>query len=118
MGLSQKQLLTHTDCHVIAVNPKYQGKGIGTRLTQWGVDVAEQLNVPVYLEATDKSVGVYRRLGFRVLERAVRIKAELMDAEQDADAPLMARMPPCAGDVSFEDWVRQGRPALGAKVAQ
>lgn len=117
-GVSQvSSLLMCADCHVIAVNPKYQGKGIGTMLTKWGVDVAEQLNVPVYLEATDKSVGVYRRLGFRLLEKTVRIKAELMDTEKDAEAPLMAKMPWCAGDLSFEDWVKQGRPPLGGKIA-
>lgn len=117
-GPRMKYLLTCTDCHVIAVNPKYQGKGIGTMLTRWGVNIAEQLHVPVYLEATDKSVGVYCRLGFRVLEKTVRIKAELMDAEKDSNAPLMARMPSCADGIAFEDWVKQGRPALGGKIAQ
>lgn len=100
------------DCHVIAVDPKYQGRGIGTMLTRWGVDIAEQLQVPVYLEATDKSVSVYRRLGFQLLERSVRIKAEVMDAQEDAHAPLMAKMPTSAGDMIFEDWVKQGRPAF------
>ncbi|ETN46349.1 uncharacterized protein HMPREF1541_00533 [Cyphellophora europaea CBS 101466] len=102
----------HVYCHVIAVDPKYQRRGIGAMLTKWGVDVAEQLQVPAYLEATDESVSVYRKQGFGVLSKGVRIKAELMDAEHDADAPIMARMPSSAGDLKFEDWVQQGRPPL------
>jgi hypothetical protein len=82
-------------------------------LTRWGVDVAEQLQVPVYLEATDKSVGVYRRMGFEVLRQTVRIKADVMGAEEDADAPLMAKMPTAAGGLTFEGWVKRGRPRIG-----
>jgi hypothetical protein len=82
-------------------------------LTQWGVDVSEQLQVPLYLEATDRSASVYRRLGFQLLDKTVRIKAEVMGTDRDADAPLMARMPSSAGELTFEDWAKEGRPALG-----
>ena len=82
-------------------------------LTQWGVDVAEQLQVPMYLEASgEQSVAVYRKVGFQVLERTLHISAEMMGTEEGANAPLMARMPSSAGDLAFEEWVKQGRPEL------
>jgi GNAT superfamily N-acetyltransferase len=107
-------LIDAPDCHIVAVDPKHQGKGIGTLLTKWGVDVAEQLQVPMYLEASgDHSVHVYKKVGFRVLDKTIRLKAEMMGTEEDANAPLMARMPSSAGDLAFEEWVKQGRPNLG-----
>ncbi|RDW71800.1 amidase signature (AS) enzyme-5 [Coleophoma crateriformis] len=52
----------------VGVEPKHQGKGIGTLLTKWGLQKAQSENVPVYLESTIAASNVYRRLGFVVLD--------------------------------------------------
>ncbi|KAH8201422.1 hypothetical protein TruAng_004422 [Truncatella angustata] len=48
----------------IAVNQEYQGRGIGTILTQWGLEQAELGGKDVYLVASAEGANLYRRLGF------------------------------------------------------
>ncbi|ETS84154.1 hypothetical protein PFICI_02179 [Pestalotiopsis fici W106-1] len=48
----------------IAVDPTYQGKGIGTLLTKWGMDQAEKDGRDVYLLASEAGASLYRKLGF------------------------------------------------------
>jgi GNAT superfamily N-acetyltransferase len=50
---------------IIAVDPKYQRCGIGTRLLQWGLEQAERERVPVALEASEKGFGLYKKMGFK-----------------------------------------------------
>jgi hypothetical protein len=81
-------------------------------LTQWGVEVAEQLQVPLYLEATDKSVGLYKKFGFNLLDSGVHLKAEVMESDNDVEAPVMVRMPSSAAGISLESWTQQQRADL------
>lgn len=48
----------------IAVDPSYQGKGIGTLLTRWGMEEAEKDGRDVYLLASEAGALLYRKLGF------------------------------------------------------
>jgi len=48
----------------LGVHPDYLGKGIASRLVNWGVELEETAGLPAYLESTPMAVGLYRKLGF------------------------------------------------------
>ncbi|PMD48374.1 amidase signature enzyme [Hyaloscypha variabilis F] len=53
----------------VATHPRFQGRGAGTLLTEWGLERARQEgNIPVYLESTIAASSLYRRLGFVALD--------------------------------------------------
>lgn len=79
-------------------------------LTKWGVDVAEQLQVPIYLEAAaGNAVRMYERQGFYCLKPGVMLGAELMEEKEDIEAPIMVRLPTSAAGQSIEEWVAKAR---------
>jgi predicted N-acetyltransferase YhbS len=92
------------DCHTVAVHPDYQGQGVGGQLMKWGMDVAEQLNLPIYLESTVEGVPLYKRLGFKTLSDSIVFKPEITRVEREVKAPLMVKMPKAAGNTTFEEW--------------
>lgn len=96
------------DCHTVAVHPDYQGKGVGKKLVQWGVDVSEELGVPIYLESTREGVPLYERMGFQKLKEGVTFTPEVTALEEDIEAPLMTRMPASAGEMAFGEWASGG----------
>jgi ribosomal protein S18 acetylase RimI-like enzyme len=52
----------------VGVDPARQGEGIGRALIQFGLDRAAAAGLPAYLEtATERNVGFYQSLGFRVV---------------------------------------------------
>ena len=54
------------DLEIIATLPEYQGKGAAGQLMRWGVQRADELGVPCYLEANTLGRPIYERFGFRV----------------------------------------------------
>jgi GNAT superfamily N-acetyltransferase len=58
---------TSTDLDYLAVHPKNQGKGIATALVRSGIQEAEKLGLDIFVTAFRPAVGVYTRLGFRIL---------------------------------------------------
>ncbi|KAF2651215.1 hypothetical protein K491DRAFT_696617 [Lophiostoma macrostomum CBS 122681] len=46
--------------------PEYQGKGVGSRLIQWAIDIADAQDpvTPLYLESADQARAVYMHMGF------------------------------------------------------
>ncbi|OKO99363.1 GNAT family N-acetyltransferase [Xenorhabdus eapokensis] len=51
----------------VAVDPDYQGKGLGRAVIEPGLERAEREGFPVFLETSDdKNVRIYERLGFEV----------------------------------------------------
>lgn len=50
------------------VDPSYQGHRIGSRLLQHGLELVDRDGLECYLEASPEGAGVYRRLGFEVVE--------------------------------------------------
>ena len=51
------------------VRPEYQRKGLGSRLVQWGIEKADELGLPGYVEGTDKGTGLYLKFGFEEVAR-------------------------------------------------
>lgn len=60
---------------LIAVDPAYRGRGVGTRLLEHCLQHFDQDGLPAYLESTNRSnLSLYRRFGFRDLAE-VRVGA-------------------------------------------
>ncbi len=61
------------DIHIreIVIDPKFQGKGLGTSLLREIIEDAEARQVPVRLgtQQANRAVNLYRKLGFREFER-------------------------------------------------
>ena len=93
------------DLQTVAVHPDHQRRGIGKLLMDWGMDVAERMNVPVYLEATYEGAPLYKKCGFETLPEGIPLKAELTGLKEDVVAPLMVKMP--NGGVSFVEWSKR-----------
>lgn len=48
----------------LSVDPNWQRKGIGRMLLQWGLERAQEENVPVGLDSTEVGEILYRKVGF------------------------------------------------------
>lgn len=75
------------------MHPQYQRRGLGALLTKPGLDIAEQLEAPVYLEATDRAVKLYQNLGFKRLERGVTLGPEIVGSGTWLEVPIMVKIP-------------------------
>jgi ribosomal protein S18 acetylase RimI-like enzyme len=51
--------------HVIAVHPDHQRKGVGEKLIRWGMDVAKQCMLPIYIESSKEARRLYEKVGCR-----------------------------------------------------
>jgi GNAT superfamily N-acetyltransferase len=67
------------------IDPKAQGKGVGSALLAWGLDQADAANppLPVVLESSVVGIPIYKRKGFQVVDTIV-----LKDV---AECPFMVR---------------------------
>lgn len=102
-----------SDCHVIGIDPRHQGRKAGALLVQWGLDLGERAGLPVYFESSPSTVGLYKKMGFELLDEKITHKAEVLGTEQDIEVPLMVKMPSLAGGMSFAEWKSKGYPELG-----
>ncbi|KLJ11962.1 hypothetical protein EMPG_12887 [Blastomyces silverae] len=100
----------HVYCALLAVHPEHQKRGIGKLLMDWGLDIGEKLQLPVYLESTKAGVPLYTKLGFERLSQGALLKAEVTHFASDVKAPLMAKMPSAARGMMFEEWAQKGYP--------
>ncbi|RYP14775.1 hypothetical protein DL765_006152 [Monosporascus sp. GIB2] len=97
----------------MAVHPDHRRRGAGRLLAQWGIDIAEQLKLPIYLEATFEGVPLYDSVGFkRVSHEKVVLPEGVTGYPGDVEVPLMIKMPSVAKDVDFETWSKRGYPEM------
>ena len=55
----------------LTVDPPFQGKGVGEKLTRAGLERVDRDGLPCYLEThLDRNVGYYQRFGFKVAKAA------------------------------------------------
>lgn len=73
-------------CWVI---PEYRRRGVGTRLLRWGLEIADQLGLETFLEATEIGRPLYAKNGFTVLNEInwrptlPELTDELLKLQQD-----------------------------------
>jgi hypothetical protein len=91
----------------MGVDPKHQGRRAGAALLQWGHEMSERLQLPVYFESSPSTVRMYEKAGCERLEESIVHKAEVTGTESDIEVPLMVMMP--AG-MSFKEWLKKGDP--------
>ncbi|KAF2112305.1 hypothetical protein BDV96DRAFT_649106 [Lophiotrema nucula] len=55
--------------HILATDPKHQGRGAGSLLLQWGTQRADKAQLPSYLESTEAGRRTYLKAGFKQVKR-------------------------------------------------
>ena len=86
-------------CHVVAVHPDFQCRGIGKLLVEYGMKIASQANLPIYVESSRDAIRLYEKLGFRWLkERPVHKSFDLCPRNTNGDQgdheiPLLVWIP-------------------------
>ena len=54
---------------LVAVDPAHRGRGLGTDLMRYSLDICDQDGLPTYLESTNRAnLSLYRRFGFELLD--------------------------------------------------
>ncbi|KAI2486703.1 Acetyltransferase [Pyrenophora tritici-repentis] len=74
-------------CHVMAVHPDFQKRGIGELMFKFGTAIAQQAKLPLYIESSADGRRLYEKMGCNKLE----VKESLVDDGQEA--PLFVWMP-------------------------
>jgi ribosomal protein S18 acetylase RimI-like enzyme len=86
-------------CHVVAVHPDSQRKGVGELLVEYGKKIALQANLPIYVESSRDAIRLYEKSGFRWLEeRPVHKSRDLWPGQtngnqEDHEIPLLVWLP-------------------------
>lgn len=86
-------------CHVMAVHPEYQRRGIGELIFKFGTSIAEQTALPVYVESSKEGVKLYEKVGCRRLKETLKLPSEETPSgaadgtKEDQDHPLFVWLP-------------------------
>ena len=86
-------------CHVVAVHPDSQRRGIGELLVEYGKKIALQANLPIYVESSRDAIRLYEKSGFRWLKkRPVHRSNDLWPEktngdQEDQEVPLLVWIP-------------------------
>lgn len=86
-------------CHVMAVHPDYQRRGIGELLFKYEMDICRQTGLPMYIESSKEGIKLYEKMGSRRLEEKLVHKSEDITPEktngarEDQELPLFVWLP-------------------------
>ena len=86
-------------CHVMAVHPDYQRRGIGELLFKYEMDVCRQTGLPMYIESSKQGIKLYEKMGSRRLKEKLVHKPEditpekTSGAREDQELPLYVWLP-------------------------
>ena len=53
------------DLDLLGVHPAYQGKGLASKILQWGISRADERRVEIFLSASPQGKPLYEKHGFR-----------------------------------------------------
>ena len=90
---SQREILgarAHILLHILATEPQYHRRGVGAWQLKWGLDQADILGIPAYLEATEAGRPLYERWGFEAI-RPVGVDPKWYGGKTDCDPLIMLR---------------------------
>lgn len=79
--------LTSADLHRLVVDPSYQRQGIGQKLLNWGIEIADKENIVAYLNCRPAGYKLYERNGWKVVSS---IEVEIPD--EDLKVPPVLAM--------------------------
>lgn len=82
----------HVYLSVLAIYPQHQRRGIGNAAMKWGLDKADELGLPAYLEASQAGKGLYERCGFEVV-KVFPFDARKFGNERSMEHYCMIRQP-------------------------
>jgi GNAT superfamily N-acetyltransferase len=84
-------------CHVIAVSPKYQRRGVGQLLMEYGVNIAQKTELPIYIESSLVGMRLYEKMGCQRIKAPSVLKREKSHESgtslKDSDVALFVWFP-------------------------
>jgi len=57
--------------HMLVVDPEYQRRGVGDMLVKWGIEKADKVQLPSFLEASEVGKGLYLKNGFEAVNEEI-----------------------------------------------
>ncbi|GAA5821591.1 hypothetical protein JCM11251_000924 [Rhodosporidiobolus azoricus] len=100
----------HLGLSLIVVDPSEQRGGAGAALLEWGIRYADEHDVPIYLEATDKGAGLYERFGLEKYRPPIR--SEQLD--DYVMYPMRRLRPACPPQITLLPAVPEDFPTLAS----
>ncbi|PHH59724.1 hypothetical protein CDD81_2642 [Ophiocordyceps australis] len=82
----------HIYLEYLHTDPKHQRRGAASLMLKWGADQADQLGLPIYLEATEAGKPQYEKHGFQTIGTAA-IDFSKWGASSNMEPFLMLRQP-------------------------
>jgi GNAT superfamily N-acetyltransferase len=58
----------HVLLYILCVDPAYQRKGAGAMMVEWGCELADQMMLPAWVEASAYGHGLYAKYGYEDIE--------------------------------------------------
>jgi GNAT superfamily N-acetyltransferase len=93
MHWHETKVLTLVDLHMLHTDPKEGGRGAGRALLQWGMQKADDLELPIYLESSPSAHGFYKKFGFEDVEILELDLGLYGGPAKKHTTPLMMRQP-------------------------
>jgi predicted N-acetyltransferase YhbS len=87
------RMLMWLDLHMLHTDPKQQGRGAGSALLKWGIQKADELGLPAYLESSPDAHGFYKKYGFEDVEVYEMDLSLYGGPDKKHTAPMMMRQP-------------------------
>ena len=75
---------------MLVTDPKHQRRGAGLLLMKWGIEQADHLKLPIYLESSPEGFHVYKKAGLEVIE-TLKVDLSPWGGPEDTPIPLMKR---------------------------